>query len=82
MSDPVLAEHQTLLPPPAPPLPPPRLGQLQRIIAPWGVHTGPNHHHGGPAQGDRVHITDRITNIHTYRCERNALQTFLQLGLI
>jgi hypothetical protein len=78
MSDPVLAEHQTLLPPPAPPLPPGRLGQLQKIIAPWGSHTGAKHH-GGPAQGDHDHLAGRITGIHTYRCERDALLEILQL---
>ncbi|KAJ4520078.1 hypothetical protein ABEF93_001908 [Exophiala dermatitidis] len=65
MIDPAPEETQNLLPPPAPPLPPSRLGQLQRIIAPWGRHIG-SKSHGGPSQGDREHALRQITAIHTY----------------
>ncbi|KAJ9645470.1 SEA (Seh1-associated) complex subunit [Knufia peltigerae] len=65
MSDPVSAESETVLPPPAPPLPPSRLGQLQRIIAPWGKHIG-SKSHGGPAQGDGDRGLRRISGSHNY----------------
>ncbi|EXJ87130.1 hypothetical protein A1O3_04088 [Capronia epimyces CBS 606.96] len=65
MADPAFTETQNLLPPPAPPLPPSRLGQLQRIIAPWGRHIG-SKFHGGPSQGDRDYALRQITSIHTY----------------
>ncbi|KAK5264400.1 SEA (Seh1-associated) complex subunit [Exophiala xenobiotica] len=65
MSDPPLADNASLLPPPAPPLPPSRLGPLQRIIAPWGKHIG-SKSHGGPAQGDGERGLRQITGIHTY----------------
>ncbi|KAK4937586.1 SEA (Seh1-associated) complex subunit [Elasticomyces elasticus] len=66
MSDLVqLSERQNLPPPPAPPLPPRRLGQLQRIIAPWGKHIGAKSH-GSPAQGDGDRALRQITGIHNY----------------
>ncbi|KAI1609428.1 double-strand break repair protein MRE11 [Exophiala viscosa] len=66
MSDLVqLSEKQNLPPPPAPPLPPSRLGQLQRIIAPWGKHIGAKSH-GGPAQGDGDRALRQITGIQDY----------------
>ncbi|OAP56240.1 hypothetical protein AYL99_09419 [Fonsecaea erecta] len=72
MSDPASSESQNLLPPPpAPPLPPGRLGQLQRIIAPWGKHSG-SKSHGGTAQGDRDGGLRRITGIHTSHSSRTA----------
>lgn len=71
MSDLVqLPEKQYLPPPPAPPLPPSRLGQLQRIIAPWGKHIGAKSH-GGPAQGDDDRALRQITGIHNYRYEKH-----------
>ncbi|KEF56770.1 uncharacterized protein A1O9_06960 [Exophiala aquamarina CBS 119918] len=81
MSDPVLAEHQTLLPPPAPPLPPPRLVQLQKIIAPWGPHTGADYYHGGPAQSDHDHVAGRITNTHTYSTFTSSQNTSHRTGI-
>lgn len=66
MSDSIHTEAPDLVPPPAPPLPPSRLGQLQRIIAPWGKHIGPKPH-GGPAQGDGDRALRQITGIHTDR---------------
>ncbi|ETI20015.1 hypothetical protein G647_09030 [Cladophialophora carrionii CBS 160.54] len=65
MSDPSTSQSQNLAPPPAPPLPPGRLGQLQRIIAPWGKHIG-SKAHGSPAQGERDGGLGRIGGIHTY----------------
>ncbi len=68
MSDHLPADNPSLLPPPAPPLPPSRLGPLQRIIAPWGKHIG-SKSHGGPAQGDGERGLRQITGIHAYRYE-------------
>ncbi|KAK5047669.1 hypothetical protein LTR84_006334 [Exophiala bonariae] len=79
MADPVLAEYQTL-PPPAPPLLPGRLGQLQKIIAPWGSHTG-SKYHGGPAQGDHDHVTGRITAVHTYSTSASSYNTSHRTGI-
>jgi hypothetical protein len=56
------------LPPPAPPLPPSRLGQLQRII-PWGKHIGAKPH-GGPGQGEQERALRQMSGLHTYRHER------------
>ncbi|KAH0847444.1 double-strand break repair protein MRE11 [Fonsecaea pedrosoi] len=75
MSDPASSESQNLLsPPPAPPLPPGRLGQLQRIIAPWGKHSG-SKSHGLPVQGDHDDGLRRITGIHTYRHDSHSSRT-------
>ncbi|OAL28929.1 hypothetical protein AYO22_02365 [Fonsecaea multimorphosa] len=81
MSDPVSSESQNLLPPPpAPPLPPGRLSQLQRIIPTWGKHTG-SKSHGGTAQGDRDGGLRRITGIHTYSSSHSSRTATHRTGI-
>ncbi|KAJ9616452.1 SEA (Seh1-associated) complex subunit [Cladophialophora chaetospira] len=71
MSDLASSQSRGLPPPPAPPLPPSRLGQLQRIIAPWGKHIGPKSH-GSPAQGDGEGNLGRISGLNTSHSSRTA----------
>ncbi|EXJ83307.1 hypothetical protein A1O1_06926 [Capronia coronata CBS 617.96] len=74
MTDSDFTDPHDLLPPPAPPLPPSRLGQLQRIIAPWGKHIGAKSH-GGPSQGDRDHALRQITSLPTYSSLASPIAT-------